>query len=820
MVHMKLSLISVKKLVISVCLTTLTSIVISSCSHSEITARTIEDFNNNWKFYLGDIPGGQKLLSNDSNWRLLNLPHDWSIEGSFSKNHPAKAGGGALPGGVGWYRKSFQIPDSQKGKLVFIEFDGIYQNSEVWINEQYLGKRPYGYTSFSYELSQYLKYGDESNLIAVKVDNSKQPNSRWYSGSGIYRNVRLVTTEPIHIMQWGTFVTTPKIKPNAAEISLQAQVQNKTRQARQIEFITLIINPAGKQVSQKKTYHSIPADSIFIIEQNLEVENPDLWSIDNPSLYKAVIHINADNKLVDNYETIFGIRSFSFDVNKGFFLNGQNIKIKGVCNHHDLGCLGAAINTRAIERQLEILKKMGCNAIRTSHNPPAPELLDLCDKMGFIVLDEAFDIWAKQKTEFDYHLYFDQWHQRDLRDFILRDRNHPSVFIWSIGNEVSEQYNHNDTLGKEITKELCEIVRSVDPTRPITAGCNDTNPLNPLFTSGSLDLIGFNYHHQEWADFPKNFPGKKFIATETESALATRGSYDMPSDSIRRWPIRWDLPFNEGNADYSCSSYDNCSAPWGSTHEETWKVAKKLDFVSGVFIWTGFDYIGEPTPYGWPAKSSYFGIIDLAGFPKDAYYFYQSEWTEKPVLHLLPHWNWKEGQNVDVWAYTSCDEVELFLNNQSQGIRKKSVDDLHLMWRIPFTAGTLKAIGRIPGKQDLETEVKTAGIAAKIQLEADRKIINADGKDLSFITVKILDENGTLVPHANNLINFTIKGPGKIAGVDNGSQTSHEPFQANSRSAFNGLCLAVIQTSLTPGIIKLDAASGGLKGSSIEIRAN
>ncbi|MBN1408672.1 MAG: DUF4982 domain-containing protein [Calditrichaceae bacterium] len=816
---MKLSLISFRILVISVCLITSTSIIISSCSQSEITARTIEDFNNDWKFNLGDIPDGQKLIINDSNWRLLNLPHDWSIEGTFREDNPATAGGGALPGGIGWYRKSFQMPLSQKDKLVFIEFDGVYQNSEVWINEQYLGKRPYGYISFSYELSSYLKYGDEPNIIAMKVDNSKQPNSRWYSGSGIYRNVRLVTTDPIHIKRWGTFVTTQQIEAHSVKILVQTKVQNSSDQNQQIELITSIINPAGKQVSQKKTYHTISADSMFIIEQNLEVENPALWSIENPSLYKAVIHINAGNKLVDNYETIFGIRSFSFDVGKGFFLNGKNIKIKGVCNHHDLGCLGAAINARAIERQLEILKEMGCNAIRTSHNPPAPELLDLCDKMGFIVMDEAFDIWAIQKTEFDYHLYFDQWHQRDLRDFILRDRNHPSIFIWSIGNEVIEQYDHDDPSGREITDELCKIVRSLDTTRPITAGCNDTNPLNPLFTSGSLDLIGFNYHHQEWNDFPKNFPGKKFIATETESALATRGSYDMPSDSIRRWPMRWDLPFYEGNADFSCSSYDNCSAPWGSTHEETWKAAKKLDFVSGVFIWTGFDYLGEPTPYGWPAKSSYFGIIDLAGFPKDAYYFYQCEWTEKSVLHLLPHWNWKEGQNVDVWAYTNCDEVELILNNQSQGIRKKSMDDLHLMWRIPFTAGTLKAIGRTPGKQDLVAEVKTAGAAANIQLEADRTNINADGKDLSFITVTVLDENGTLVPHADNLINFTIKGPGKIAGVDNGNQTSHESFQANSRSAFNGMCLAVIQTSLSPGIIHLSATSEGLQESTIEIQA-
>jgi len=439
--------------------------------------------------------------------------------------------------------------------------------------------------------------------------------------------------------------------------------------------------------------------------------------------------------------------------------------------------------------------------------------------MGFIVMDEAFDMWKTKKTEFDYALDWGKWYKRDLEDMILRDRNHPSVIIWSIGNEVMEQWIRDDSIGIVLTKELTKIVKNLDSTRPVTAACNGPEPENPLIKANVLDLIGFNYHQHLFEDFPKTYPNKKFIATETTSALATRGHYDMPSDSIRRWPKRWDLPLTEGNPDNTCSAYDNCSAPWGSTHEETWKIIKKHDFLSGMFIWTGFDYLGEPTPYSWPSRSSYFGIVDLAGFPKDVYYMYQSEWTDKPVLHVFPHWNWKEGQLIDVWAYTNCDEVELFLNGKSMGTKRKTGDDIHLMWRLKFTPGILKAVGRKDGKEILTREIKTADKPYKIFLEADRNVIKADGKDLSFVTVKILDKDGTLVPYADNLVNFEITGEGKIAGVDNGSQTSHEPCKANYRKAFNGLCLAVIQSNGKAGKIKLTAKSENLLPASIEIEA-
>ncbi|MGE5394225.1 MAG: glycoside hydrolase family 2 TIM barrel-domain containing protein, partial [Candidatus Saccharibacteria bacterium] len=513
----------------------------------------------------------------------------------------------------------------------------------------------------------------------------------------------------------------------------------------------------------------------------------------------------------------FGIRSFEFTADRGFFLNGKPIKINGVCDHHDLGCLGAAINKRALERQLELLKQMGCNAIRTSHNPPAPELLDLADQMGFIVMDEAFDMWKKPKNKYDYSTVWDEMHKKDLQDMIRRDRNHPSVFIWSIGNEIPEQW---DSTGTVIAKELAQYVHQLDTTRPITSALNDPKPYNFIIRSQALDLIGYNYHHQDFEAFPMTFKDKKFIASETVSALMTRGVYDMPSEEIRRWPVQKGYKGPMPNADNTCSSYDNVSAPWGSTHEETWKVIKKHDFLSGQFIWTGFDYLGEPTPYGWPSRSSYFGIIDLAGFPKDVYYMYQSEWTNKNVLHVFPHWNWKEGQIVDIWAYSNAEEVELFLNGKSLGVKKKKGDDLHLLWKVPFHPGTLKAVSRTKGKEVLVNEIKTAGTPAKLMATADRLSIKADGSDLTFITVEVQDQNGVMVPDADQQVFFKVEGPAMIVGVDNGDPVSHESFKAPRRKAFHGKCLVVVQSTDKPGVVKLTARSTGLKPVTIDLTTN
>jgi len=771
--------------------------------------RTVADFDKGWHFHLGEVKDGESVSLTDANWRMLNLPHDWSIEGKFSKDNPATPEGGALPGGIGWYRKTFMVSSGQKNKLIYIDFDGVYQKSDVWINGHHLGFRPNGYISFRYELTPYLNYGAKKNVIAVKVDNSVQPNSRWYSGSGIYRNVWLVTTNKIAIDHWGTFVTTSEVSNASSKVRIQTSLKDADNG--NVNLKTTVFDSNGKAV--KSTVSRVTA---AVVNQDLTIDNPHLWSVGNPYLYKVVSQVVAGNRVVDTYTTPLGIRYFNFDADKGFSLNGKHLKILGVCDHHDLGSLGAAVNTRALERQLQMLKAMGCNGIRTSHNPPAPELLDLCDKMGFIVMDEAFDCWEWRKAKYDYHLYFKEWHKRDLEDQILRDRNHPSVFIWSIGNEIPQQ---GDTSALRIAPELAGIVHSLDTTRPITAANDHPDKGNKIIQSGAIDLIGYNYHEFDYATFHDRFPGKKFIATETTSGLETRGHYDMPSDSIRIWPARWDRPFKEGNPDNSVSAYDNVRPAWGSTHEATWKVMKKYDFLSGMFIWTGFDYLGEPTPYSWPSRSSYFGIIDLAGFPKDIYYMYQSEWTNKTVLHIFPHWNWEPGKTVDVWAfYNHADEVELFLNGKSMGVKKKTGDDLHVMWRLKYEPGTLKAVSRKDGKVVLTREIHTAGAPAKIQLVADRKSIKADGKDLSFITVKILDKDGNLVPNANNLVNFKINGEGFIAAVDNGDEVSHDPFKASYRKAFNGLALAIVQAKEKAGSITFTATANGLKGAVVTLQ--
>ncbi|MDX2045838.1 MAG: beta-galactosidase GalB, partial [Chitinophagaceae bacterium] len=795
-------------------------VMISAKTYSQTVSRVIKNFNTGWKFYSGDATGAEQTGFNDQSWRSLNLPHDWSIEGEFSDKHPAGAGGGALPGGIGWYRKSFTIPVSAKDNAVFIDFDGVYRNSEVWINGHYLGKRPNGYISFRYDLTPYLKTGSLKNVIAVKVDNSQQPNSRWYSGSGIYRNVWLTITGKVYIEYNGTFITTPKISGQSATVNIKTTISNHTESLQQFMLSSVIYSADGKKVAALGSGNNIKAGSSIVAGQDINIPSPALWSVDKPYLYRAVSAVVVNGKEVDRYETAFGIRSFHFDVNNGFFLNGEYVKIRGVCNHHDLGCLGAAINTRALERQLEILKAMGCNAIRTSHNPPAPELLNLCDRMGFIIMDETFDMWARKKNDFDYHLDWQQWHKRDLEDHVLRDRNHPSVMIWSVGNEIGEQWGaSDDSAGIVISKELVNIVKSLDTTRPVVTANNETGAGNKLLLSGAYDITGYNYHHDEWKDVLNRWRDKPFIITESVSALQTRGHYDMPSDSIRRWPKRWDLPLTDGNADFTCSAYDNCSAPWGSTHEETLKVFEKYKHISGMFIWTGFDYLGEPTPYNWPAKSSYFGIIDLAGFPKDVYYLYQSVWTNKPVLHLFPHWNWKgektgdiNADTVDVWAYyNNADEVQLFLNGKPLGARKKKEDDMHVGWKVKYEPGVLKAISKKDGSVVLTREIKTAGKPSKIILNADRNIISASGTDLSFITVKVADENGTLVPYADDLVKFKVSGGGFLAGVDNGNPASHESFKAKEHKVFNGLCVAVIQSSGKKENITVTAASKGLE---------
>lgn len=786
---------------------------------AQLSPRQIIDFNNNWRFFLGDDSAAINPYFNDAKWRRLQLPHDWSIEGDFSAAHAATTQGGALPGGIGWYRKQFVLPASAKDKNITIEFDGIYRNSEVWINGHYLGKRPDGYSSFSYDLTPWLNRPAEKNTITVKADNSQQPNSRWYTGSGIYRNTRLVMAEKIAIADRGTFITTSGVSTKAAHVLIENTITDNLSHPGRVSISVSIYNAAGQLVDLIKLPGSIRAARPSVKHQtSVSIRQPELWSVDRPYLYKAVTKLFRNGKLIDLSTASFGIRSFHFDPDKGFFLNNKPLKIQGVCNHHDLGALGAAVNVRAMERQLQLLKNMGCNAIRTAHNPAAPELLDLCDKMGFLVMEEAFDMWKKKKNKFDYYADFDKWHERDLRDMVLRDRNHPSVFMWSIGNEIREQF---DSSGIALAKELVSIVKQADPSRPVTAALSEWDPAkNFLYQSGALDIVGLNYHHEVYENFKRYYPGKIFLGAENMSAFATRGHYDMPSDSSFFWPAKSPQKIVEnGNPDFTVSAYDQVSAYWGSTHETTWKIIKRYDFLSGLFVWSGFDFLGEPIPYPWPARSAYYGIIDLAGFPKDVYYMYQSEWTNKPVLHIFPHWNWMPGKKVDVWAYYSqADEVELFLNGRSLGIQKKNDTDLHVMWRVSFEPGVLKAVSRRQGKTVLIREIHTAGAPAQISISADRKRIKADGKDLSFVTVQVQDKDGFPVPEADNTITFSLNGAGTVVATDNGYQADTSSFQSLHRKCWKGLALAIVRSTQKQGNITLNATSPGLAPASISLK--
>jgi len=765
-------------------------------------ARERQCFDKGWRFVLADSVQMSKSDYDDSWWRVLDVPHDWAIEGDFYAGNPSGAGGGALPGGIGWYRKHFSLGDCETQMSecrFFIEFDGVYMNSTVYVNGQKVGFRPYGYSSFEYDITPYVREGE--NVVAVRVDNSDQPNSRWYSGCGIYRHVWLTKTNPIHVKHWGVCVET-----NAdGTVKVNADIENPSRA--KITVVHKLYDPNGKVVAQGTGYSS----KLKVHSSKLK-----LWSCEAPYIYKVRTQLLVAGKVVDEVVTTTGFRSFKFDPQTGFWLNGKNLKINGVCEHHDLGCLGAAISEDALHRKLSKLKAMGVNSIRSSHNPPAPELLNMCDTMGLIVMDESFDMWRRKKTQNDYARFFDEWHERDLTDLVLRDRNHPSILMWSIGNEVLEQWSNAEadtltleqanlilnaghdasTLAKDgelsvqslLTQHLAEIVRRYDTSRPITAGCNEPSPNNHLFKSGAIDIIGFNYHHQWVKDVPQNFPGKPFIFSESVSALQTRGFYMMPSDSVYIAPKQWWLPYTDPT--YMCSAYDNMHASWSSTHEETWDVVKHTPYVGGQYIWTGFDYIGEPTPYGFPARSSYFGIIDLAGFPKDVYYMYQSEWTDKPVLHLFPHWNWLPGQTIDLWAYyNNADEVELFINGKSQGIRQKADShQYHVVWRVQFEPGEIKAVSRKNGEVVCSQVIKTAGAPAKIRLSKDYV-----GKVTTFVNVEVVDKDGNLCPWAEDQITFSVTGDATILGTDNGCQTSMESFKAPQRKAFFGKCMVVVK---------------------------
>lgn len=741
--------------------------------------RVTEDFNFGWTFQLGDNAAWASTEFDDNGWRRLHLPHDWSIEGEFSRDNPSTPGGGALPGGTGWYRKHFPTPEGvgEGSRRLFIEFDGVFMNSTVYVNGIELGTRPYGYSSFTYDMTPVLNAPGEDNVIAVRCDNEQQPNSRWYAGCGIYRNVRTVEVNAAHIVWNSLYVTTPEVSADNARICASAEMIGA--KGAHLEF--RLLDSEGRVVASSK-------------EGTFSIRKPHLWDTENPYLYGMEARLLSGNETLDVCLTTFGIRSMDWDEEEGFSLNGQKLKIQGVCLHHDMGCLGTAVHRRALERELTIMKDMGANAIRTSHNPPAPDLLEICDEMGFVVMDEAFDMWRLRKTEFDYSRFFDEWHVRDLQDFVRRDRNHPCVVMWSLGNEIGEQSSPDMEESMQTTRHLADLVRELDTTRVITAGCDGVWPGNNLLRSGALDVFGFNYHPQLYDSCHMWFPDTPLIGSETVSSLNSRGIYFQPSTNLEKHPEQWWMPYETEH--HQCTSYDACCAPWANYHEEAWKAVRDRSFMAGAFVWTGFDYLGEPTPYGWPSRSSYFGIVDLAGFPKDAYYLYQSEWTDKTVLHLFPHWNWAEGDSVDVWAYyNNADEVELFVNGTSIGRCSKTDEVLHAQWLgVPFVPGRIEVVSYKNGDVVEREACYTSGEAERLKLEADRGTICADGYDLCYVTVEALDADGRPVPDAANMLHFEVSGAGELVGVDNGNAADTLSLKGHDKALFSGKALAVVRS--------------------------
>ncbi|OEJ98815.1 hypothetical protein A8C32_06405 [Flavivirga aquatica] len=799
--------------------------------------RIIKSFNDDWKFArFGSMSDGSTLEEpknideigfNDANWRLLNLPHDWGIEGPFRANLPNQTG--KLPwAGIGWYRKTYKSPQEDKGKRVFIEFDGAMSGTKVWLNGGYVGEWPYGYASFRLELTHHLKVGEE-NTIAVRLNN-KAESSRWYPGGGIYRNVRLVKTNPIHITHWGVFVTTPKVNKEQATVHIKTDINEEISNLEILhEIYTKGANPT--KVEAQKTAFKQDCDII--------INSPKLWDLDAPNLYEVKTTLIKKGKVLDTYSSTFGIRTIEFTANSGFLLNGKKVHLNGVCQHHDLGPLGTAVNVRAMERQIEILKSFGTNAIRTAHNPPAPEFLDLCDKMGMLVQVEAFDVWQKKKVKNDYASLFGAWHEKDLRAMVKRDRNHPSVIMWSTGNEMIELRDAQDA---PMAVMLADIIRSEDNTRPTTFGNSRPEATTNGFEK-TADVFGLNYKPHLYAEVHKANPNLPIYGSETASTVSSRGEYFFPVSENKK----------EGSGGYfQVSSYDFSAPNWAYRADLEFEAQEKNPYVFGEFVWTGFDYIGEPTPYNKdktnllnftdpaektrmkealkklgkniPPRSSYFGIVDLCGFPKDRFYLYQAHWRPNfPMAHILPHWNWEEriGKVTPVFVYTSGDEAELFLNGKSLGRKKKEKYKYRLRWNeVVYKPGTLKVVAYKNEKVWAKSEIKTTKKASHIKLSPDRTRITANGQDLSFVTVKIIDKNGLTVPRTHNIVEYSVSGPGEIIAIGNGDPTNHESFQATKRKVFNGLALVVIRSKKgEEGKIVLHAKSSGLKTTNTEIAA-
>lgn len=802
-------------------------ILITGCTLRPVeNPRKVILLEKDWKFINSEVEGGAHPETSSEQWESVTVPHDWAISGEFDPSNDAlefrRRNGsngdpmvltgltGGLPHvGVGWYRREILVPASDEGKSVHLEFDGAMSNARVYLNGDYLGEWPYGYASFGFDLTPHLKFG-VPNLLAVRLEN--KPNaSRWYPGAGIYRNVRLVITGEVHVKQWGSYLTTPDISKGTGTVHLATAVENASGETSTIRLETQILSPEGKVVAETGTDAEVGSEST--VEQILVVPSPVLWSVETPELYVAVTRILDHGKVIDSYSTRFGFRYFEFTSDNGFFLNGKRLQLNGVCLHHDLGPLGAAVNLSSLRHRLKMLQEMGCNSIRTSHNPPAPEMLELADEMGFLVIDEAFDEWKYPKVKNGYSKLWDEWAEKDMTAFIRRDRNHPSVIMWSIGNEIQEQGIEG---GAEYGQLLADICKREDPTRPTTAGFNQwENAIRNGFAE-IVDVVGWNYKPQHYGYIHRNFPHWRMYASETASTVSSRGEYFFPA--IERIHFTRE-PFH-------CNSFDMEFPTWATSPDREFAAQDSFPYMAGEYVWTGFDYLGEPTPYGrqWASRSSYFGIIDLCGIPKDRFYLYQSKWTRKEVLHLLPHWNWEPGEVVSVHCYTNFDRGELFLNGKSLGIREKDSASLYTTYRlvwddITFEPGELKVVALDEENNPLkESFMKTSGKPARILLEPDRNEIGADGRELAFVTVTIADENGIVCPTADQMIQFSVEGAGTLRAVGNGDPTSVESFVEPHRKAFNGKCMAILQSTEVQGTITLTASGDGLQSGLVTIK--
>jgi beta-galactosidase len=779
----------------------------------------------------GDHPYVQAGFD-DSGWRAVTLPHDWAVEGPFLETGPY-GGMGRLPSwGIGWYRRTLDLPAADAGKSIFLDIDGAMSYATVWLNGRLVGGWPYGYNSWRLDLTPYLRFGG-TNQLAIRLDNPPE-SARWYPGGGLYRSVWLTKTAPVHVGQWGTVVTTPEVSAERATVQVAVTIDNDGSASANVTAATAIYALDAKGTRIGKPVATVAPAPVAVggkasatATGSATIANPRLWGpppTQQPNRYVAVTTLTLGRRVIDRYETPFGVRSITFDPDKGLIVNGEHVPFRGVNNHHDLGALGAAFNVRAAERQLEILREMGTNAIRMSHNPPDPQLLELTDRMGLLVIDEVFDSWERKKTPLDFHLIFPDWHEQDLRSMLRRDRNHPSIVLWSVGNEVGEQYTGEE--GAAIGHRLVQMVREEDPTRLTTSAMNYAKADMPL--PQVVDVLNLNYQGHgirsrpsEYDAFRKTFPNKVILHSESASALSSRGEFLFPVPGTISGPVR---PGVGGDPKTKqVSAYELFASDFGSSPDRVFALDDQHPYNGGEFVWSGFDYLGEPTPY-YDARSSYSGIIDLAGFPKDRFYLYQARWRpELKFAHIIPHWTWpgREGEPTPVHVFTSADEAELFVNGKSQGKRKRAPFEYRFRWDyVTYEPGEIKVVTWKDGKEWATATRRTTGAPARLQLEADRAVIAGDGRDLSFVTARILDKDGQVAPRAKNPLRFSVQGPGEIVATDNGDPTSFVPFPSHERPAFNGLALAIVRAKPgSSGRIVVRVEGEGLAPATVEVRS-